>query len=150
MVTKATKDVYIHDICIDIRDRFSYGEGGLDHGLLFKEQGVWLNPKKMLGHYDLKYNDTLEFRKKHRVLKVKTLDGSIKAILVDESQPVSIIVDVVCQRIGNLHTHLIALIGLANADEYSFKRDVDISKDKDDKKKKRQTVVVQSDAGIWH
>lgn len=99
-------DMYIHDICQDIREKYNYGEGGLDHGLLFKEQGVWLNPKKMLGHYDLKYADILEFRKKHRVLKVKTLDLSIKAILVDESQPVSILVDVVCQRIGSIPTNL--------------------------------------------
>lgn len=88
------------DVCQDIRDKFNYGEGGLDHGLLFKDLGIWLNPQKMLGHYDLKYQSLLEFRKKHRVLKVRTLDGSVKAILIDESQPVSLIVSAVCQRIG--------------------------------------------------
>ena len=93
-------DMYIHEICSDIREKYNYGEGGLDHGLLFTERGLWLSGKKMLGNYDLKFGDTIEFRKKHRVLKVKTLDSSIKAILVDESQPVNVLVEIICQRIG--------------------------------------------------
>lgn len=92
--------MYITDICKDIRQKFNYGEGGLDHGLLFKEQGIWLASNKMLGHYDLKYGDTLDFRKKHRVLKVKTLDESIKNILVDESTAVKSITEVICNKIG--------------------------------------------------
>jgi talin len=79
--TQYMSDMYVYDICCDIREKYNYGDGGLDHGLLFKDMGIWLNPKKMLGHYDLKSNDILEFRKKHRILKVKTLDGSIKGIL---------------------------------------------------------------------
>jgi len=43
--------MYIIDVC---KDRFNYGDG-----LLFKDQGIWLTPNKMLGHYDLKYGDTL-------------------------------------------------------------------------------------------
>lgn len=92
--------MYIIDVCKDIRAKFNYGEGGLDHGLLFKSQGLWLAQNKMLGHYDLKFGDVLEFRKKHRILKVKTLDGNIKNILFDESITVKAIVEVICQRIG--------------------------------------------------
>ena len=92
--------MYIIDICKDIRSKFNYGEGGLDHGLLFKAQGLWLAPNKMLGHYDLKFGDVLEFRKKHRILKVKTLDGNVKNILVDESTTVKAITEVIGQRIG--------------------------------------------------
>jgi talin len=95
-------DIYVIDVCKDIRSKFNYGEGGLDHGLLFKDHGIWLAPNKMLGHYDLKYGDVLEFKKKHRILKVKTLDGNIKNILVDDSTAIKAIVDVVCMRIGNL------------------------------------------------
>jgi talin len=93
-------DMYIIDVCKDIRAKFNYGEGGLDHGLLFKSQGLWLAPNKMLGHYDLQFGDVLEFRKKHRILKVKTLDGNIKNILFDESITVKAIVEVISQRIG--------------------------------------------------
>lgn len=92
--------MFVQDICADIREKYNYGQGGLDHGLLFQQQNIWLNPRNMLGHYDLKYGDVLDFRKKHRILKVKTLDDSIKAILVDDSQPMSSMVQVVCQRIG--------------------------------------------------
>lgn len=92
--------MYIIDVCKDIRAKFNYGEGGLDHGLLFKEQGIWLTSNKMLGHYDLKFGDVIEFKKKHRILKVKTLDGSIKSILVDESMPIKTIVEAICLRIG--------------------------------------------------
>lgn len=132
-------DTFVFDICCDIREKFNYGDGGLDHGLLFKEQGVWLNPKKMLGHYDFKYNDILEFRKKHRILKVKTLDGSIKAILVDESQPVNLIVEVVCQRIGNV----LSYAGITNSDEYSFQRE---EKAEPEVKGKKKTKA-ENDAG---
>ena len=92
--------MFVQDICADIREKYNYGDGGLDHGLLFVQESIWLNPRNMLGHYDINYGHILEFRKKHRVLKVKTLDDSMKAILVDDSQPVSSIVHVVCQRIG--------------------------------------------------
>ncbi|KAI8851508.1 hypothetical protein BC829DRAFT_488095 [Chytridium lagenaria] len=73
------------------------------------DTGKWLASAKVLDFYDLKSGDHLEFKKKHRALKVKTLDDSVKQILVDESQPVSVIVKVVCDRIG-----------LQNPDEYSF------------------------------
>ena len=63
---------------------------------------------------------------------------SIKAILVDESLPVVNVVQVVCQRIGNLFV----MQGLANPDEYSFKRDVIVDDKPKDKKKK-----VETDAG---
>lgn len=56
----------------------------------------------MLGHYDLKFGDVVEFRKKHRILKVKTLDESVKNILVDDSTNIKAIVEVICQRIGIL------------------------------------------------
>jgi talin len=96
-------DMFVTEIIKDIRAKHNYGEGGLDHGLLFVEQGVWLSPNKMLGHYDLKFGDVLEFKKKHRILKVKTLDNNVKNILVDESTNVKAIVEVICQRIGIFH-----------------------------------------------
>ncbi|KAJ3320641.1 Talin-1 [Boothiomyces sp. JEL0866] len=135
-----SNDMYIIDICKDIRQKFNYGEGGLDHGLLFKEQGIWLTPNKMLGHYDLKYGDTLDFRKKHRVLKVKTLDESIKNILVDESTTVKSITEVICNKIG-----------LANPEEYSLMREEqhDANPKKEKEKKKGKEANIKSDAQGW-
>ncbi|KAI8898118.1 hypothetical protein BC833DRAFT_620631 [Globomyces pollinis-pini] len=127
-------DMYVIEICKDIRSKYNYGEGGMGHGLLLKESGTWLAPNKMLGHYELKYGDTLEFRKKHRVLKVKTLDENVKNILIDESTNVKAIVEVICDKIG-----------LANHEEYSLSRDETVEVTKKDKKKKDNTT----DAKGW-
>jgi hypothetical protein len=35
--------MYILDVCKDVRSRYNYGDGGLDHGLLFKAQGIFLD-----------------------------------------------------------------------------------------------------------
>jgi talin len=94
-------DMYIIDVQKEIRAKFNYGDGGIDHGLLIKDIGIWLHPNKMLGHYDLKFGDVLEFKKKHRILKVKGLDGSVKSILVDESGSIKNVVEMICQKIGN-------------------------------------------------
>ncbi|KAJ3096387.1 Talin-1 [Phlyctochytrium planicorne] len=104
-----TGDMSVHEVCKEIRDKFGDGAGGADHGLFWPETGKWFATAKVLDFYDLKSGDLLEYKKKHRILKVRTLDDSVKQILVDESQPVSIIVKAVCDRIG-----------LQNHEEYSF------------------------------
>ncbi|KAJ3220116.1 Talin-1 [Dinochytrium kinnereticum] len=111
-----TGDMSVHEVCKEIREKFGDGAGGSDHGLFWPETGKWMASAKVLDFYDLKSGDHLEFKKKHRVLKVKTLDDSVKQILVDESQPVTVIVKVVCDRIG-----------LQNSEEYSFVRDGPLS-----------------------
>lgn len=44
----------------------------------------------------------LEYRKKQRPLRVRTLDGSVKTLLVDDSQTVAELTRAVCVRIGGL------------------------------------------------
>ena len=56
--------------------------------------------------------DTLEYRKKMRLLKVRMLDGAIKAIMVDDSQIVSNMMVIICTKIG-----------ITNHDEYSLVRE---------------------------
>nr|KAJ3421186.1 Talin-1 [Polyrhizophydium stewartii] len=131
-------DMYVQDVVQDIRERYNYGEAGLDYGLLFREQSLWLAPNKLLDHYDLKFGDTLEFRKRHRVLKVKTLDNSIKAILIDESQPVRVVVAAVCERIG-----------ISNHDEYSFTSERAESPSKKSDKKAKSKESLYSDEKSW-
>ena len=46
--------------------------------------------------------DVLEYRRKVRTLKVRMLDGSIKTLMVDDSQPVSQLMVVICTKIGEL------------------------------------------------
>ncbi|KAK6099239.1 hypothetical protein MT418_000678 [Batrachochytrium dendrobatidis] len=133
-----TSDMYVQDIIQDIREKHSYGEGGLDFGLFIREQNLWLASNKLLDHYDLRTGDVLEFRKRHRVLKVKMLDDSMKAILVDESQPVRVVVAAVCERIG-----------ISNDDEYSLASDKTLTLNKKGDKKAKQKEAVYTEGPAW-
>ncbi|KAJ3080017.1 hypothetical protein HK102_003368, partial [Quaeritorhiza haematococci] len=104
-----TGDKSVHEVCKEIREKFGEGAGGSDHGLFYPLQGKWFANNKILDFYDLKSGDALEFKKKHRPLKFRTLDGSIKTVIVDESLPVQPLVEMVCERLG-----------IANPEEYSF------------------------------
>ena len=42
----------------------------------------------------------LLYTSKYRPLRIKTLDGSVKTLLVDESQTIAEITKVVCDKIG--------------------------------------------------
>lgn len=55
--------------------------------------------------------DTLEYKKKQRPLKIRMLDGTVKTVMVDDSKIVSDMLMTICARIGELyhHTHLIHL-----------------------------------------
>jgi len=44
--------------------------------------------------------DLLEYRKKHRVLRVRMLDGSVKTLMVDDSHTVTQLMITVCSKIG--------------------------------------------------
>lgn len=46
------------------------------------------------------FQDMLQYRKKLRPLRVRTLDSSIKTLLVDDSQTVVELTRTVCARIG--------------------------------------------------
>ncbi|KAJ3182603.1 Talin-1 [Gaertneriomyces sp. JEL0708] len=127
-------DLSVHDVCREIREKFGEGAGGTDHGLLWPERGIWLQPTKLLDFYDLNSGDALEYRKKHRMLRVKTMDGSVKTVLVDESLPVQQLVDIICEKIG-----------IANSEEYSILPENPIA-DKllDSKGKPKDTVKAPS------
>ncbi|KAJ3049223.1 Talin-1 [Rhizophlyctis rosea] len=104
-----TGDMSVHEVCRELRDKFGDGsQSAGDHGLLWPEQGKWLLPAKVLDYYDLKSGDALEYRKKHRMLRVKLMDGSTKMVLVDDSSPTSQIVEIICEKIG-----------ISNPEEYS-------------------------------
>lgn len=46
--------------------------------------------------------DTLEYKKKIRTLKVRMLDGTVKTLMIDDSQPVGQLMVVICTRIGKI------------------------------------------------
>ena len=51
----------------------------------------------------------MEYRRKMRLLKVKMLDNSVKSIMADDSQVVSNLMVLICQKIG-----------ITSHDEYSL------------------------------
>ncbi|KAJ1563287.1 Talin-1, partial [Nowakowskiella sp. JEL0078] len=108
-ILQFTGDTSVHEACKEIRARFGDNAGGSDHGLFWPAQGKWLASSKVLDYYDLVNNEDFEFKKKHRMLKVGTLDGSVKTVLVDQSLAVKQLVEIVCERIG-----------IQNPEEYSF------------------------------
>lgn len=88
-----------------------------DYGLFLadgdiKNKGIWLEPGRNLDYYILKNGEELEYRRKMRTLKVRMLDGTLKTLLVDDSQPVANLMVVICTKIG-----------ITNHDEYSLVRE---------------------------
>ena len=77
------------------------------------KKGVWLEPGRSLEYYLLRNGDLLEYRRKMRILRVRMLDGILKTMLVDDSQPVANLMVVICTKIG-----------ITNHDEYSLVREL--------------------------
>lgn len=127
----------VFDACRIIRDKFAdavQGQGiesiyslftqcshtfyllATEYGLFLSDednrQGVWLEPGRNLGYYMLRNLDILEYRRKTRTLRVRMLDGAVKTILVDDSQPVSQLMVVICTKIG-----------ITNHEEYGLVRE---------------------------
>lgn len=88
-----------------------------DYGLFLPGEaygsGAWLEPGKTLDYYLLRNGDTIEYRRKMRTLKVRTLDGTNKTLLVDDSQNVANLMVVICTKMG-----------ITNHDEYSLVREL--------------------------
>ena len=59
-----------------------------------------MNEERTLEHYNIKSGDILQYKSKFRLLRVKTLDESVKTLQVDESQTVAELVKAVCAKIG--------------------------------------------------
>lgn len=46
------------------------------------------------------HQDTLDYKKKQRPLKIRMLDGTVKTVMVDDSKIVSDMLMTICARIG--------------------------------------------------
>ncbi|XP_050730859.1 talin-2-like isoform X3 [Eriocheir sinensis] len=104
----------VYDACRIIREKITEANLGQakDYGLFLPGEegsGVWLEPGRNLSYYILRDQDVVEYRRKVRTLKVRMLDESVKTLLVDDSQPVSQLMVVICTKIG-----------IMNHDEYSL------------------------------
>ncbi|KAJ2939260.1 hypothetical protein O0L34_g13354 [Tuta absoluta] len=76
------------------------------------KKGIWLEASRSLDYYMLRNGDLLEYNKKTRNLRVRMLDGTVKTLLVDDSQIVANLMVVICTKIG-----------ITNYDEYGLVRE---------------------------
>ncbi|KAG0722917.1 Talin-2 [Chionoecetes opilio] len=109
----------VFDACRIIREKITEANLGQakDYGIFLPGEegsGVWLESGRNLSYYILRDQDVVEYRRKVRTLKVRMLDGSIKTLMVDDSQPVSQLMVVICTKIG-----------IMNHDEYSLVRETE-------------------------
>ncbi|XP_067209447.1 talin-1 isoform X1 [Linepithema humile] len=110
----------VYDACRIIREKLVEASNmgqPKDYGLFLADEdvkkGVWLEPGRNLDYYILRNGDLLEYRRKFRTLRVRMLDGTLKTMLVDDSQPVANLMVVICTKIG-----------ITNHDEYSLVREL--------------------------
>jgi talin len=108
----------VDETCAIIRDKIlEAGRGeAKDYGLFLADEdakkGVWLEPGRSLEYYILRNGDLLEYRKKLRQLKVQMLDGTVKTMMIDDSQAVANLMVVICTKLG-----------ITNHDEYGLIRE---------------------------
>ncbi|GBP64325.1 Talin-2 [Eumeta japonica] len=109
----------VYDACKIIREKILEASTGdpKDYGLFLTsdedtKKGIWLEPSRTLDYYILRNGDVLEYNRKLRNLRVRMLDGTVKTLLVDDSQIVANLMVVICTKIG-----------ITNYDEYGLVRE---------------------------
>eukprot|EP01123_Difflugia_compressa_P001391 TRINITY_DN115_c0_g2_i1.p1 TRINITY_DN115_c0_g2~~TRINITY_DN115_c0_g2_i1.p1 ORF type:complete len:1556 (-),score=395.56 TRINITY_DN115_c0_g2_i1:1402-6069(-) len=101
----------------EIQDKEPGAAGGRDHGLFLPpnketgKKGAWLDPSKSLRFYGIVTGTTLEYKKKHRPIRIKLRDDTIKTVVIDDSLNVREISDMIGEKIG-----------LKSASEYCLRR----------------------------
>lgn len=114
---KFAPNMSISECCQLIAEKLadSIGITGADHGLFQnaepgKRPARWLREDRTLQFYDIDSGSELEYKKKHRPLKIKLMDDSIKTLLINTTLTVGEIVDTIGERLT-----------LSNSEEFSLK-----------------------------
>ncbi|KPJ17352.1 Talin-1 [Papilio machaon] len=109
----------VYDACRIIREKILEASASdpKEYGLFLaseedNKKGIWLEASRSLDYYMLRNGDLLEYNKKTRNLRVRMLDGTVKTLLVDDSQIVANLMVVICTKIG-----------ITNYDEYGLVRE---------------------------
>ncbi|KAI0230740.1 Talin-1 [Lamellibrachia satsuma] len=142
----------VYDACKIIREKIPEANHGNppEFGLFLADEdpkkGVWLESGRTLEYYLLRNGDLLEYKKKHRMLRVRMLDGTVKTLQVDDSHTVSQLMITICSKIGIMNHEEYSLVHDLSDDEkektLTLKRDRSIAKDQkklDEMKRKLHT-----------
>ncbi|XP_013174651.1 PREDICTED: talin-B-like [Papilio xuthus] len=97
-----------------VKEKLIIDDKSKDYGLFLTSadnelSGVWLESHRPLDYYMLRDGDSLLYLCKHRNLRVRMLDGSVKTMQIDESKCVGDLMMVICDKIG-----------ITNHDEYGL------------------------------
>jgi talin len=110
---RLTSAMSVSEACAQLARKM--GIDGVDHGLFQPGEGKrparWLRADRTLGFYDLKNDDSLVYKKKHRPLKVLIVDGAQRTVIIDDSAVVADIVTTIGRKMA-----------LRNPEEYSLQR----------------------------
>lgn len=116
-VMRFQADMLAGDVIKEIREKVDDQNGSKDHGLFMppnKEtgrKGKWLSKDQSLKFHGVTNNMTLEFKKKHRPLKIRLVDDTTKLVIIDDSATVREISDMIGEKIG-----------LKSSDEFSLRK----------------------------
>uniref|UniRef100_A0A6A7G0J5 Talin-2-like isoform X3 n=2 Tax=Hirondellea gigas TaxID=1518452 RepID=A0A6A7G0J5_9CRUS len=125
-VIQFDKNTTIFDACRMIREKTTDANLGLakDYGLFLpgeENSGLWMELGRPLSHYTLKEQDVLEYSRKMRQLRVRMLDGTVKTLMVDDSQPVSQLMINICTKIGIMNHEEYSLVNESEQEEVENK-----------------------------
>ncbi|GAB1607177.1 talin-1-like isoform X1 [Argonauta hians] len=128
----------VFDACHIIREKIADAIGNdkkpAEYGLFLADddpkKGTWLEPSKSLEYFLLRNGDLVEYKMKHRILKVRTLDDIIKTLKVDDSCPIGMLMVTICTRLG-----------ITNHEEYSLVRELP-------EEEKEKTMTLKRDKSI--
>jgi hypothetical protein len=73
----------------------------------------------LLQQRNILFQSTLEYKKKHRPLKISLTDGTVKTVLIDDSLTVAEIVDVVGKKMGILFVCFVLFCYSLNFGEFN-------------------------------
>ncbi|XP_049848543.1 talin-B-like [Schistocerca gregaria] len=100
-VFRFSVDSFVADAIKEIQHKL--GQEGGDHGLYqpaYKgKKARWLKGNRTLKFYNIVNDTELEYKKKHRILKIKLPDESQRSILIDASLPIRDIIQAVGEKL---------------------------------------------------
>ena len=134
-------NMQVFDACRMIRDKLietttekiNPGEYGLFLADEDPRKGIWLENGRTLDYYLLRSGDLLEYKKKLRILQIRTLDDAMKKIQIDDSFQVGQLMVTICTKMGISNHEEYSLVLEMPEDErektLTMKRDKSIAKD---------------------
>jgi len=112
-VMRFSQDIPVRDVLADVLEKTEIG--GADHGMFQppiegRSKGRWFKENHTLKYYDLRTDTDVHYKKKHRNLKVKLMDETVKTVAIDDSA----MVNEICQLVTSK-------LKINNPDEYSLR-----------------------------